>query len=39
MKIIDKYRRLENKDDEFRFNSNLYSLIVELLDSDLSCIR
>jgi len=39
IKIIDKYGRLENKDDEFYSNSNLYSLIAELLDSNLSYIR
>jgi hypothetical protein len=39
IKIIDKYGRLENKDNKFRSNSNLYSLIAELLDSNPSCIR
>jgi len=39
MKIIDKYRRLENKDDKFCFNGDQHSLIAELLDSDLSYIR
>jgi len=39
IKIIDKYGRLENKDNKFYFNGNLYSLIAEFLDSDLSYIR
>jgi len=38
MEITDKYGRLENKDDEFRSNGDLHSLIAELLDSDPSCI-
>ena len=39
MEFIDKYRRLKNKDNKFRFNSDLYSLIAKLLDTDLSYIR
>ena len=38
MKIMDKYGGLENKDDEFCSNSDLHSLIAELLDSGPSCI-